>query len=130
MESINWPAAAAPDTMRPPRCCGACWSNYMILDQAPLNLRAAHWLADAIAMAVGLVRPLSTYTEEVEVAPEVWVEVTRRNVLVAAVASMPLWHLDAWRDHDKDPEGCLHVHALGCHIEVFYLRRPTVQAAG
>lgn len=101
----------------------------MTLDQVPLNIRAAHWLADAVAMAVSLVRPLSTYTEVVEMSPSEWVDETQCTVLVFAAPGRPLWYLDAWTDHDEAPEGCLHVNALGCCIEVFYLRRPTVQAA-
>lgn len=100
----------------------------MHLHQAPLNVRAAYLLADAAAWAMSLVRPLSTFTEEAQDEAGEWTEVTGRNVFVTASGLSP-WRIDLWTDKDEDAEGCLHLHAFGCHIEVFYLRTQLAAAA-
>lgn len=114
----------------PLRAALACLqtTSTMHLHQAPLNIRAAHLLADAAAWAVSLVRPLSTFTEEVQDEAGEWTEATSRNVLVTASGLSP-WRIDLWTDRDEETEGCLHLHAFGCHVEVFYRRTPLTAAA-
>ena len=114
----------------PRRAALACLqtTSTMHLHQAPLTIRAAHLLADAAAWAVSLVRPLSTFTEEEEGEAGEWTEATSRNVFVTA-SGLSLWRVDLWTDRDEDAEGCLHLLAFGCHIEVFYRRTPLTAAA-
>lgn len=100
----------------------------MHFHQAPLNIRAAHLLADAAAWSVSLVRPLSTYSEEEQEESGQWTEVTHRNALVTDAGLLP-WRVDLWTDKNVSAEGCLHLHAFGCHIEVFYLRAQPIPAA-
>lgn len=114
----------------PHRAALACLqaTSTMHFHQAPLNVRAAHLLAAAAAWAVSLVRPLSTFTEEAQDEAGEWTEVTSRNVFVTASGPSP-WRIDLWIDKDEDTEGCLHLYAFGCHIEVFYLRTQLAAAA-
>lgn len=82
------------------------------------GLRAAFVLANAVAWAVSLFRPISLHIEPAE--DEEGPELVHPNVYVQPLAGASLFRLACWRATDGR-ESWIEVRAFGCAIEVFYV---------
>lgn len=92
--------------------------------QAPFSVRFAYCLADAASLAVSLFRPLLTHTEEQhDDDTGRCTEATERCVYVTPLEGASSWRVEAWLDNQASREGCLHLLAFGCGIDIYYVRK-------
>lgn len=86
--------------------------------------KAAWLLADALTWLVSMFRPIQQHMEEVFEEDRQGGETSRLVsepcVFVQPVKGAPCW-LNPWLESDGR-EHSLCLYALGCHIEIFYLR--------